>query len=339
MIPPEILFRLVPDRDPYEEFPRDPRLSEIDPESPGRRIGVWANFLRYRINSELAENRDLDKLLETSGFMATGVFRVPSTAGADSFEGFPVVSGLQFGAVLFRGARAEREDGDYISRISMETDGFHAPLVQTLATLNPHAPIPLASQPPPAGYVAAVYEDDDGEDCGITAGHVVEKYSPRQWVPVYCSDCGCPARLAVRAPGLIDAAKITFPCGGPVHMPGGNTPAVRGAVEGETVELHLGNSGKEKCTVMQSLSTHSQILSAATPKHFLTDTHGHPGDSGSLVSGEDTGMGEPDLIGMYLGSASCKDGNGYFVTYGYGLDLQQAAGILGATGLRGDFNV
>lgn len=333
MIPPEILLRLVPDREPYEEFPRDPRLSEIDPESPGRRLGVWANFLRYRISRELAENRELDKLLETSGFVASGVFRVPSTASADSLEGFPIVSGLQFGAVLFRGAPAARTDVDYISRVSMEIDGFHAPLVQTLASLNPHAPQPSA------GYVAAVYQDDNGEDCGITAGHVVEKYSPRQWVPVYCSDCGYPAKLAVRAPALIDAAKITFPCGGPVHVAGGNSPAVRGAVEGETVELHLGNSGKRLCTVMLSLSTHSQILSAATPKHFLTDFHGHPGDSGSLVSGQDNGSGEPDLIGMYLGSASCKDGNGYFATYGYGLDLQQAAGILGASGLRGEFNV
>ena len=333
MIPPEILFELVPDRDPDEEFPRDPRLAEIDPESPGRRIGVWANFLRYRIGRELAEDRELDKLLETSGFMATGVFRVPSTAGGDSFEGFPIVGGLQFGAVLFRGARAVREDGDYIRGISMETDSFHAPMVQTLATLNPHAP------QPPAGYVAAVYKDNNGEDCGITAAHVVEKYGPRQLVPVYCSDCGWPAKLAVRAPGLIDAAKITFPCGGPVPMPGGNSPAVRGAVEGETVELHLGNSGKTVCTVMQSLSTHSQIISAATPKHFLTNLYGHPGDSGSLVSGQDTGGGGPDLIGMYLGSAGCKDGNGYFTTYGYGLDLQQAAGILGASGLRGDFNV
>ena len=218
MIPPEILFRLVPDREPHEEFPRDPRLSEIDPESPGARIGVWANFLRYRISRELAENHELDKLLETSGFVATGVFRVPSTGGADNFEGFPIVSGLQFGAVLFRGAPAARTDVDYITRVSIEIDGFHAPLVQTLATLNPHAP------QPPAGYVAAVYEDDNGEDCGITAGHVVEKYSPRQWVPVYCSDCGYPAKLVVRAPALIDAAKITFPCGGPVHVAGGQQP-------------------------------------------------------------------------------------------------------------------
>lgn len=333
MIPPEILFGLVPDHEPSEEFPLEPRLSDVDPESPGRRIGVWANFLRYRISRELAEDAELNKLLETSGFVATGVFRVPSTADADSFEGFPIVSGLQFGAVLFRGARAASADVDYISRISMETDGLHAPLVQTLATLNPHAPQQST------GYVAAVYEDDNGEGCGITAGHVVERYNPRQWVPVHCSDCGCPAKLAIRAPGLIDAAKITFPCGGPVHASGGNSPVVRGAVEGETVELHLGNSGKTICTVMQSLSTHSQILSSATPKHFLTNFHGHPGDSGSLVSGQDNGRGEPDLIGMYLGDASCKDRNGYFATYGFGLDLQQAAGILGASDLRGEFNV
>lgn len=83
----------------------------------------------------------------------------------------------------------------------------------------------------------------------------------------------------------------------------------------------------------------SQIKTAAVPKHFLTDVHGHPGDSGSLVSGLSNGLEEPDLIGMYLGDTNCKDENGYFVTYGYGLDLQQAADILGANNLRGDFNV
>ena len=334
MISPEILLELVPDRDPDEEFPRDPRLSEIDPESPGRRIGIWANFLRYRISREVDdEDRDLVKLIETSGFIATGVFRVPSTTRAGSFEGFPIVSGLQFGAVLFRGVRAARADSDYIRGISMESDRVHAPLVQTLASFNPHVP------QPPAGCVAAMYHDEDGEDCGITAGHVVEKYRPGHWVPVHCAACGCAGKLAVRAPGLIDAAKITFPCGGPGGISRGNSPQVRGAVEGEPVELHLGETGKTICTVMQSLSTPSEIISAATPKHFLTDGYGQPGDSGSLVSGQSHNGGESDLIGMYLGDASCQDGDRCFVTYGYGLDLQQAADLLGANELRGVFNV
>jgi hypothetical protein len=169
---------------------------------------------------------------------------------------------------------------------------------------------------------------------------VVENYRIGQRVPVLCSDCGTAAKLAARAPGFIDAAKIIFPCGGPGwRYISKNNPIVRGAVEGETVEAHLGDTGKAICTVMLSLSTPSQIKSAATPKHFLTDIHGHPGDSGSLVSGPGNKPSEPDLIGMYLGDTNCQDENGTFVTYGYGLDLQQAADILGAANLRGEFNV
>ena len=41
MIDPEVLFQLVPQSDPEEEFPRDPPSFEIDPDSPGRRIGIW----------------------------------------------------------------------------------------------------------------------------------------------------------------------------------------------------------------------------------------------------------------------------------------------------------
>lgn len=333
MIPPEILRELVPDHDPDEDFPRDARLSEIDPENPERRIGLWANYLRYRISREVEEEPELAKLLDTSGVIGTGVFRVPSMAGAGLFEGFPVVGGLQFGAMLFRGMRDARADGDYIRGLSMESGRFQAPLIQTLALFNPHVPRS------PDGYVAVTFKDDDGEDCGITAAHVASGYRRGERVPVLCSLCGDAANLEMRAPGFIDAAKISFRCGGPRHMFGGDSPRVRGAVEGETVEAHLGNTGKAICTVMLSLSTLSQLISAATPKHFLMDRRGHPGDSGSLVSGQSHGEAGPDLIGMYLGDSECEYENGSFMTYGYGLDLQQAAAILGARDLRGVFNV
>lgn len=335
MISPDILLELVPGRDPDDDFPRSPRVLDFDPNSPGRRIGAWADYIRYRISREIFEDQVLDTLIETSGFVATGVFRVPNSPASRSFEGFPIVSGFQFGAVLFRGSRYSAAESDYVRSISLEFGRFQAPMIQTIATFNPHA-IPQT----PDGYAAAIYEDDDGEDCGITAAHVVENHRIGQRVPVLCSDCGDAAKLAARAPGFIDAAKITFPCGGPGYSHfNNNAPVVRGAVEGETVEAHLGDTGRAICTVMLSLSTPSQIKSAATPKHFLTDIHGHPGDSGSLVSGQNNRSTEADLIGMYLGDTNCRDENGNFVTYGYALDMQQAADILGANNLRGEFNV
>lgn len=116
MIPTEVLFRLVPDRDPEDDYPRDPRLFDFDLNSPARRIGVWAAYLRYRIYRDMAENCLLRELVETSGFLATGIFHVPSVRDAGDYPGFDVVSGYQFGAVLLRGVLSPRIEGElYIS--------------------------------------------------------------------------------------------------------------------------------------------------------------------------------------------------------------------------------
>lgn len=253
MISSDILFALVPSREPDDDFPREPRLLEIDPDSPGHIISSWSQYLRYQISRELAEDKELEKLLVTSGFLATGIFRLSNSIDTRSFEEFPVVSGYQFGAVLLRGARVSASEGTYLRSISLEYGRFQAPLIQTVATFNPHA------FQTPDGFVAVVYEDDDLEDCGITASHVVEKYRIGQRVPVVCSACGAAGKLAARAPGFIDAAKITFPCGGPGNQFGGSPPVVRSAAEGETVEAHFGDTGQTLCTIMLSLSTPSQI--------------------------------------------------------------------------------
>jgi len=278
----------------------------------------------------MAENRLLRELVETSGFLATGIFHVPSVRDAGDYPGFDVVSGYQFGAVLLRGVLSPRIEGEFY--ISLESGRSRVPLLQTLASFSPH----IAGQD---GYVAAVFENDDGEDCGITAAHVVANYGRGQRVPILCSDCGGFARLKRKAPGLIDAAVVEFPCGGPGRALGLNAPLVRSAIEGETIDAHFGDTGKKRCTVMLSLQSASQIKSAATPKHFLIDIHGYPGDSGSLISEEGGKPKERDLIGMYLGETDCENENHSYVTYGYALDLKQAADLLGASNLQGDFNV
>ena len=331
MIPADILFRLVPDHDPEDDFPRDPRLLDFDPESPGRRIGLWAAYLRHRINRTLVESTTLRELVERSGYLATGVFKVPEVRQEKDFPGFEIVEGYRFGAVLLRGVPRAETESLYVFRISLESGRYAAPILQTLANFNPH----LASQD---GYAAAHFKDGEGDYCGITAAHVTNNYRPGQRVPVLCAGCGASARLKRRAPGLIDAAAVKFRCGGPGLNSRSNTPLVRSAIEGETVETHFGDSGKKLCTVMLSLQTDAQIKCAAAPKHFLIDIHGNPGDSGSLVSEKRARPKERDLIGMYLGETECEDANLNYVTYGYALDLKQAADLLGASNLQGEFN-
>jgi hypothetical protein len=328
MIPAEILSELVPSRFPEDDF--RPSLSpyEYSREGPERWIGIWSQYLRYRLQRD-AEGGYFAEALDRTGFVATGIFRVAGRSDDGASSEFPIVAGFQFGALLLRGAQL---DDFKEPTIVLESGRSRAPLVEQVATFYPHA------RPLPDGYVAAIYENGDGDHCGITAGHVVARYRPGQRVPIECSECGGAARLIARAPGFIDAATVEFPCGGPSSTWHRNGANVRSAVEGETVHVHLGNTGLKACTVMMSLSSPAEIRSAAMPQHFLTDEHGHPGDSGSLISSAEHDHDRADLIGIYLGDASCQEPNGVFVTYGYGLDLYQASGLLGARQLKGDFH-
>ncbi|OQW80146.1 MAG: hypothetical protein BVN32_02215 [Proteobacteria bacterium ST_bin14] len=274
----------------------------------------------------MADEDYFSEALDQTGLVATGIFRVTDREEGKASPEFPIVYGYQFGAILFRGARLKDAKEP---TVVLENGQSRAPLLERVAIFNQHGI--------PDGYVAAIFENDIGNHFGITAGHVVEGYRPGQRVPIECSECGDGARLVARAPGFIDAATVEFPCGGPSWTWHRDESNVRSAIEGETVHVHLGNTGLKASTVMMSLSSPSEIRSAATPKQFLIDENGHPGDSGSLVSASDYDHQRADLIGIYLGDANCQEPNGAFVTYGYGLDLKQAAALLGARSLKGDF--
>jgi len=328
MIPLEILSKLVPNRFPEDDVPAEFRFASRSFESAMRWIGVWGEYLRLRLRLN-AEEGYLAEMFQRTGLIGTGIFRVAGGYDSEASSEFPIVDGYQFGTVFFQAARfgalADRS-------VVLERGQSRVPLLETVAIFNPHA------STTPDGYVAAVFEDDRGNQCGITAGHVVSRYQQGQLVPIECSECGHQGRLVSRAPGFIDAAVIKFSCGGPSPAVWRHPAPVRSAIEGETVHLHFGNTGIQASTVMMSLSSPSEIMSAAMPKHFLTDEHGYFGDSGSLISTPHDDHEAAELIGIYLGDTNCRDPNGFFVNYGYALDLKQAAAVLGARDLKGDFN-
>lgn len=327
MIDQEILRQLVPNREPDDDFPRD-SLPDRFIEGPERWISAWSAYLRWQLREEASDSY-LDKLIDQSGFVATGIFRVTRWDEGSADPAFPMIQGFQFGALLLRGASGSER---FRSAISLERGRSQVPIREVSATINLHNRVTAE------GCIAAVYYDDQGFSCGITAGHVVQRHRKGDRVPLNCSDCGSNARMLRRAPGLIDAASVRLPCGGP-HYRCPSPGQLRPALEGETVHLYLGQSGTTPCTVMASASTPAQIKSAAIPQHFLTEKHGCPGDSGSLIAAPDDPHYPADLIGLYLGEADCEDADGVTVTYGYGLDLKQAADMLGAQNLQGDFHV
>lgn len=330
MISNDILQQLVPQTDPEDGFPIDNKLKKMSPDDPARRIGLWASYLRFKISRDIQESSFLSSLIDTSGYVATGIFRTPYEDTKEEYSGFKAFRGFQFGAMLMRASFNTETDRSFIESVPLDFGSYRAPVMQTLSEFREHAQSP-------DGYVAATFIDDIGDTLGITARHVVKNFRRGQRVSIECSDCYDKAKLRRFAPGLLDAAIVNFPCGGPFAYNASNT---RSAVEGETVEAHYGDSGKEKCTVMSALQTPAQIKSAAMPEHFLIDIHGHPGDSGSLISSNEVSQKDRDLIGVYLGQTDCEDKNRNLVTYGYALDLRQVAELNGIepSDLRGEFN-
>lgn len=327
MLSAGVLSKLVPLEGPRVEYELPPRLRELPSDSPAARIGWWSAFVRANLVNGLRESQAARDAFESSGFIGVGVIRRVDSKPPEP-NGFPLVDGCQFGIVFMtaRGRLAEANRGT----LRLGKGGFEIPAVEYSAAFANH------SSSLSEGFTAATFEAN-GNGHGITARHVVDSYQPGQSVPVECSVCAAGARLERKAPGLIDAAVISFQCGCAVRDPAAARPVVRNAVEGETVDVHLGLSGRKRATVMLSLSTPSQILSAATPQHFLVDESGQFGDSGSLVSAENSGAGPWDLIGVYLGDCMCDDGTGRMARYGYALDMDQTVRIFGVNGLKGEY--
>lgn len=320
-----MLRRLCPERLPVNWPLRDEEVPRFF--SPELLLSAWSDRLRRRLAAEARKTRfKLEQpgpAFYRAGWIATGVFR----AGKDAppSEAFPVIDGYCFGAVIMHGG----QNGD-MGGYTLELEpGIRAPVVERLAHFTAQAALP------PEGYAAAVYEEA-GKRFGLTAAHVVPRQRRGERVPVACSVCGVSARLENRAPGLLDAAKIEYVCDCQPGLPSG--AHMRRAMEGETVRLHLGRSGLRRATVAMSLSSPSEILTAALPRHFLTDVHGHFGDSGSLVASDHQDPGQADLIGLYLGEADSENPDQTFATYGYALNLCQAARVLRASDLVGEFH-
>jgi hypothetical protein len=332
MISKEILSQLVPQFEARLDFEFNRRLEKLEYDDPVRNISLWSAYLRHRIQIELLDNRELRERIERSGFIATGIFRTPRNVDYMGSEYFPIIEGYQFGMVILQSDMDPNRNNQNKKYSEIYLGNYSVPIVEFQSGISPH--ISNAQ-----GHVAALFEDGGGNVFGITAAHVVNGYRKGQAVDVYCSACGASAILTKKAPGLLDAAIVKFSCGGAIYNYNPSSIELRPALEGESVSIYFGESGTRTATVMLSLQTPTEILSAATPKHFLIDEHGHPGDSGSLVAAADSSPhDDQELLGIYLGETDCEDGNQRMITYGYALDLKQAADIFRISIKTGEFN-
>lgn len=324
-IPIGILERLVPQREPGEGFPERDRPGIAFLEGPQRYVALWSAYVRYKLANEFRQSSALRVAVGRAGFIGTGIFRFDEPMRGWGRKDFPWFEGYQFGVCLHVGYRVLPRGQQPLMALPLEGGELAVPIVEMISSQTPQS---ATSD----GYVSALYEDDSGEIHGITAGHVIESYSASSSVPVECSDCGSKTQKIRNAPGLIDAATVEYVCGKSLV---GKSATVRRPNEGEDVDAWLGETGKSVGTVMQILQTSSELISSAVSMHFLIDVCGVGGDSGSLVACKD---GDETLLGMYLGLTDSEDDTGTLHTYGYALELQQVAHILGVTIKEGERN-
>lgn len=309
MIDERVVAELVPHRPPRrwsEEFERRGRWSE-EPFGEPTLPSTWASALRSAFAARAQEDGELRRMLEDTALVGTGIFHV---LGRDRVvEGdLPEVDGLRFGTVLF----------SYDPRFAQlripptVVDDVAFPVVCFRMERVPH-------QLEPDGRIAA-YTLEGSTLCGITAGHVVDRFAAGSRVPVGCVH-GHPARLVRPGPGYIDAALVELEC----SSTEARQRPVRHVGTGETALLHLQDGAPRRTTVMMGIDSVPRFLTAAVPQNFLTSEHGRPGQSGSLVS---TLTGE--MCGIYLGKHNAANEHGVWAPYGHALDLRQAAKLLGA---------
>lgn len=313
MIPDGLLLHLVPDPGDFDVPVPEPELAFSQASAW---VSAWARAVRDGLRGlllELGPSSELRRLVDTSGWIGVGVL-APGTRSPETERFFPQLDGLQFGAFLLRGRLDPRFESGFVDRVDL-AGGASVPVFQLESRFR-------AQSAEPDGRVAA-YLEEDGVVCGITAGHVISGSRPGDEVLVTCPH-GLPEARVRRGPvGLVDAGLVEFACSSQAPAALGST---RRALEGDQVVLDLAG-GPLETTVAATVTTTSELISAALPLHFLTDDSGVGGDSGSLVSTLDDGAG----CGIYLGESTDKAADGRLVQHGCGLDLGQAAAVLGVT--------
>jgi hypothetical protein len=332
MISEKALFQLVPKFYPSLEFDFDKQILDLNYDSPVRNIALWSAYVRHQMRIQAMDIPEFRSYIERAGFVGSGILRTPRSRVDMNLEGFPIIDGYQFGVVILHSDITSSGEGKYNAEIAIRVADLMAPVVEFQSGISLHL---TQAQ----GHVAALFKDSKNDTCGVTAAHVVNGFRTDQRVSIFCSDCGSPATLVRKAPGLLDAAIVKFPCGGALYKYSPTSIKLRPAFEGETVSIYFGRSGVRKATVMLSLQTPTDILSAAAPKHFLVDEHGNPGDSGSLVATLNSSPdGDHDLLGIYLGETDCEDGNQRMITYGFALELKQVCHVFRILISSGEFN-
>lgn len=327
MIPQSVLNELVPYEFPDSDISKELLASFDGAPELQQRLTLWAEATKNELRLALRDDPKLDQRLRSCSGVAVGIFELDGPPRGD-FNGFPFVGGYQFGIGILQGRSEDEMDIEGRNELSFGSTRYSLPIFDLQVEYQPH-------KNGLQGFPAVHYQEA-GNACALTAGHVVGNTRKGKTVPLICSDCGASAVLQRRTFPALDAVEITFPCGGPYYFHGGGAHqdalSLRRARKGETVELHFGDTGLRRGTVMNDVSSYSEIISGAAAVLLYIDSHGARGDSGSLVSSIFKDSENRDALSMYLGEVGVKTADGFFKQCGYAIDLRQVTDVMGLNG-------
>lgn len=328
MIDPEIILSLTPEFP--DEVSLEPDVEEQLEENPELwDLACWTVYATQELREFVLRNpvRPGDDIHPISYFfehaVGIGIGIVDVYAPMPVKSPFRIIEGYQFGIAIYSnqvGNRSERRKFAEALYLPMRDRPFEIPVYVYDADLTEHLH-------PQYGF-SSVVVDDGSENYLMTARHVVQNIPQGGSVTLDCHQHAvCQATVWVKGSGSVDAALLAPASGAPCwRSTPGCVPMQKDgvALNGMKVLNHFGSrSASVPATIMQGFHSPQTILVAVQPRNFIASVCGSSGDSGSVVSPEDSGHGIHSVIGMYLGTAGVRLANGRSVTRAFGLELNQ----------------
>lgn len=313
MIGRDILGRLVPEP-PTAGIDPDDLPDFIREDNVLRKLALWADLAR---NVWLSEG--LGRLILPFPFYsAAAVGIIPVGGNAEAIDDFAVVSGFQFGIVVYaldpRAARFEVYPRYIRARESDPRIPVHFQIIDFTEHVHP------------SGGRSAAVVSGGPDDYLLTARHNVAHLLSGSPLMLQPSAPWPSAAVYQKMTGCVDAA-LLGPVTPLVSGVGLGAPNYVAARIGQTVDLRLGSAPvPQQATVMQSFLPSPAYLTVVQPDTFLFDICGVHGDSGAAIA---TAAG--DAVGMYLGETTVEDQAGQMHRMGFGLDINQCLNLFNVT--------
>ena len=342
MIDDEIIDKLIPKTLPPNTIEK---LTEVELTEPQKRMALWGAFITSAFKNHLTESDNLLEELEYTAFVGIGVSRGRADSRSETL-GFDRFAGYQFAIHLLQATIESSSDVSDKGAAPFKRDFvFHIPGTSFYIPIIRSEIVQMRNSGEAYASVAAIVEHK-GDNCFLTAGHVVEGKQIGDRLPRMAWDC-CDLFVRKTQVGSIDSGLLDIDCSVPcsryrrkqvieyVHN------QLDRLVTPLPVRAHFGRTSSTiRCSITMTVYPDKSILNSAALAEFFISDHGQKGDSGSLIcTDHDVGDAYLRLLGVYCGQSTIEHEDGTREIWGHVLDIKDATRILRATVKGGVFNV